>query len=271
MNPSTMLITGASDGIGLQTAMQLGQHGGRVLVHARSEAKARDVVKRLDAQGVKDVVPVWGDLSVMAQVRALAAQVKAHTKVLDVLVNNAGVFMTEEQKSADGFELTFAVNHFAPFLLTHDLLPLLEAAPAARIVNVSSIAHARGRVTVEDLPVPRAFDGYGAYGASKLLNVLFTHELARRLTAAKKKSVTFALHPGVITTKLLKTGFGMAGASVESGARTSVFCATSKSVGVSGTYYSDARQVPCSPHANDPALEKAVYEKSCALLDCAPV
>ena len=76
---------------------------------------------------------------------------------------------------------------------------------------------------------------------------------------------------GVITTKLLKTGFGMAGASVESGARTSVFCATSKSVGVSGTYYSDAREVPCSPHANDPALEKAVYEKSCALLDCAPV
>jgi NAD(P)-dependent dehydrogenase (short-subunit alcohol dehydrogenase family) len=271
MNPATMLITGASDGIGLQTAMQLGQHGARVLVHARNEAKARDVVKRLDAHGVKAAVPVWADLSIMAQVKALAAQVKAHTSVLDVLVNNAGVFMTEEQKSADGFELTFAVNHFAPFALTHELMPLLDAAPAARIVNVSSVAHSRGRVTVDDLPAPRHFDGYAAYGASKLLNVLFTHELARRLTAAKKQPVTFALHPGVITTKLLKTGFGMAGASVESGARTSVFCATSNSVGVSGTYYSDAREVPCSPHANDPALEQAVYEKSCALLDCAPV
>jgi NAD(P)-dependent dehydrogenase (short-subunit alcohol dehydrogenase family) len=271
MTPPTMLVTGASDGIGLQTAMQLGQHGARVLVHARTETKARDVVKRLDAHGVKEAIPVWADLSVIAQVKALAQQVATHTTVLDVLVNNAGVFMTEAQRSVDGFEMTFAVNHFAPFLLTHAVLPMLEAAAAARIVNVSSVAHTRGRVTVEDLPVPRDFDGYAAYGASKLLNVLFTHELARRLSAAQRKPVTFALHPGVITTKLLKTGFGMAGASVESGARTSVFCATSKSVGASGTYYSDAREVPCAPTANDPALEKAVYERSCALVGCDPL
>ncbi|MBE2253513.1 MAG: SDR family NAD(P)-dependent oxidoreductase [Myxococcus sp.] len=271
MTNPTMLVTGATDGIGLQTALQLAQGGARVLVHGRSEARAVDAVKRLGAAGVKGAVPVWADLSVMAQVTGLAEQVRRHTDALDVLVNNAGVFMTEDERTADGFELTFAVNHFAPVLLTHALLGALEQAPAARVVNVSSVAHARGQVTVADLPVPRAFDGYGVYGASKLLNVLFTHALARRLAARGSRVVTFALHPGVITTKLLEKGFGMAGASVESGARTSVFCATSPRVGASGSYYSDAREVPCAPHANDPALEAAVYEKSCQLVGCAPL
>ena len=126
-------------------------------------------------------------------------------------------------------------------------------------------------MTVNDLPVPKTFDGYGAYAASKLLNVYFTHELARRLSARGSTVSTFALHPGVITTKLLQSGFGMGGASVESGARTSVFCATSAKVGASGTYYSDSREVPCAPHANDRALEQALYEKSCQLVGCAPL
>lgn len=271
MSNPVMLVTGTSDGIGFQTALQLARTGAATLVHARTEAKAREVVQRLGAEGVGDAKPVWGDLSSMAQVRELAAQVRALAPVLDVLVNNAGVFMNDDQRSVDGFELTFAVNHFAPFLLTHELLPSLEVAKAARVVNVSSVAHQRGRVTAEDLPVPRRFDGYGAYAASKLLNVYFTHELARRLAARKSRVTTSALHPGVITTKLLQAGFGMAGASVESGARTSVFCATSPSVGASGTYYSDAREVPCAAHANDPALEKALYEKSCQLTGCAPL
>lgn len=269
MSTPIMLVTGASDGIGFETALQLGAQGAVVLAHARNEAKALDTVKRLSGAGVRTAKPVWGDLSAMAQVRALATQIKAAAPALDVLVNNAGVFMTEDQRSADGFELTFAVNHFAPFLLTHELLPMLEAAAAARVVNVSSVAHQRGRVTVDDLPAPRRFDGYGVYAASKLLNVYFTHELARRLAAKGSRVTTFALHPGVITTKLLQKGFGMGGASVASGARTSVFCATSNAVGASGTYYSDAREVPCAAHARDEALERALYEKSCALVGCA--
>jgi NAD(P)-dependent dehydrogenase (short-subunit alcohol dehydrogenase family) len=267
--PTIMLVTGASDGIGFETALQLAAQGATVLAHARNEAKAHDTVKRLTEAGVRSARPVWGDLSSMAQVRALATQVKAAAPALDALVNNAGVFMTDEQRSGDGFELTFAVNHFAPLLLTHELLPALEAAPAARVVNVSSVAHQRGRVAVDDLPAPRRFDGYGAYAASKLLNVSFTHELARRLGAKGSRVTTYALHPGVITTKLLQKGFGMGGASVASGARTSVFCATSPQVGASGTYYSDSREVPCAAHANDPALERALYEKSCALVGCA--
>jgi NAD(P)-dependent dehydrogenase (short-subunit alcohol dehydrogenase family) len=162
------------------------------------------------------------------------------------------------------------VNHLAPVLLTHELLPALEASGHGRVVNVSSVAHSRGRVDLADVPVPRRFDGYTAYASSKLMNVLFTHELARRLGA--RPVATFALHPGVITTKLLRTGFGMAGADVASGARTSVFCTTAPGLEArSGAYFSDAREVPCAPHANDPALERALYEKSCQLVGCAPL
>lgn len=268
---TTTLVTGASDGIGLQTAFELGRLGHHVVAHARNEAKAKKTVATLKERGVEKVTGVFGDLSVMAEVRTLAEQVKRAAPVLDVLVNNAGVFANELTKTADGFELTFAVNHFAPFLLTHLLLDTVEAAPAGRIVNVSSIAHNRGRVTVADVPSPRSFDGYGVYSASKLLNVLFTHELARRLDAKKSRVRTFSLHPGVITTKLLQAGFNMAGASVESGAKTSVFCATSEKVGASGSYYSDSREVPSAAHAKDPALERALYEKSCQLVNVTPL
>lgn len=270
MTNLTVVVTGATDGIGLETAWQLASSGARVLVHGRTEAKALTAVKRLKERGATTEA-VWGDLGSLAHVRALAEQVKAKTTVVDVLLNNAGVFMKEDLRTEDGFEMTIGVNHLAHVLLTHELLPLLEAAKAGRVVNVSSMAHQRGRVEEADLPVPRRFDGYGTYSASKLLNVYFTHELARRLAAKKSHVTTYALHPGVITTKLLQQGFGMGGASLESGARTSVFCATSDAVGASGTYYSDAREVPCAPHANDPAKEKALYERSCQLVGCPPV
>lgn len=264
----TIMVTGATDGIGFETARQLAKGGARVLVHGRTEAKARDAVKRLSGAGA--VEPVWGDLSSLAQVRALAAQVKALTPSLDVLLNNAGVFMNEDLRTEDGFELTCGVNHLAHVLLTHELLPLVEAAHG-RIVNVSSMAHGSGRVDEADFPVPRRFDGHRAYASSKLLNIYFTHELARRLAARKSPVVTFALHPGVITTKLLRAGFDMDGASLESGARTSVFCATSRAVGASGTYYSGGREVPPAAHATNPTLEKRLYEQSCALVGCQPL
>ncbi len=267
-----MLVTGATDGIGFSTALALAQQGLRVLVHGRSEAKAHDAVSRLTQAGAEGVAPVWADLSSMRQVHALADQVKALAPALDGLINNAGVFMTEATTTEDGFEATVGINHLAPFLLTHALLPSLVAARHARVVNVSSVAHARGRVDVRDLPVPRRFEGYPAYASSKLMNVLFTHELARRLSAKGLPVTVAALHPGVITTKLLQKGFGMGGASVQAGALTSVFCATSRSLeGVTGRYFSDSREVPCAAHAKDPALELALYDKSCELVGCAPL
>ncbi|MBL8914995.1 MAG: SDR family oxidoreductase [Archangium sp.] len=258
MTTPNHVVTGATDGIGFETALQLARHGARVLVHGRTADRSADACARLrNAEPRGEFVPVHGDFGKLSDVRALAKQIADLAPQVDVLVNNAGVFMKTRVETVDGFETTFQVNHLAPFLLTVLLLPQLKAARAARVVNVSSMAHARGNVDLEDLG-SRDYDGYGAYASSKLLNVHFTHELARKLEGTKV--TTYALHPGVITTKLLKTGFGMGGAPLESGAKTSVYCATSPSLeGVTGKYYSDSREKQAAPQAYDAALEAKVW------------
>jgi NAD(P)-dependent dehydrogenase (short-subunit alcohol dehydrogenase family) len=254
MTKPTVLITGATDGIGRETARAMLSRGYAVLLHGRTEAKAKAAAQSLSKEG--EAVPVFGDLSVLAQVRALAQAVAAAAPTLDVLINNAGVFMEERVLTVDGQEQTLHVNHLAPALLTHLLLPELTRAAQGRVVNVSSVAHSRGHLDLKDLTFAKSFTGYGAYAASKLANVLFTHALARQVAGT---AVTVnALHPGVITTKLLQKGFNASGASVESGARTSVYCATEpKLAKVTGAYFSDARLAACAPHANDVKLEEA--------------
>ncbi|MBL8957563.1 MAG: SDR family oxidoreductase [Myxococcaceae bacterium] len=264
----THLVTGASDGIGKQTALVLAQkHGATVLVHGRNEARATEAVKSL---GAGDFVPVWGDLGSLKDVSAMADRVLAKHPVIDVLLNNAGVFMKERELTADGFEKTMAVNHFGHFLLTHRLLPALKAAKQGRIVHVSSMAHQRGELDLDDLTFERDFSGYGAYSASKLANVLFSNALARRL---KGTAVTSnALHPGVIKTKLLATGFGMGGASLASGAATSVYCATEpKLAEVTGEYFSDARKSEASADARNLKQQEAFYTSSCKATGVTPL
>src|ERR1043166_7408815 len=218
---SVILVTGATDGIGLETAKQLVQRGADVVVHGRTTAKAEAA---LAASGAKAALSA--DLADLAQVRALAQSSEAWR--VDVLVNNAGTYSKRRTTTHDGRELTMAVNHDAPFLLTHLLLPLLK-----RVVNVSSIAHSRGRIDVDDIDMKRGWDGYGAYAASKLANVLFTVELAKR----HPEVLVSACHPGVVTTKLLRAGFNMNGPdSLADGAATSVFLACD-AVDVSGRYY----------------------------------
>ena len=272
MMTQTHLVTGATDGIGRQTALELSRLGVKVLVHGRTEKRAREACGALTkSQRNGDFVPVWGDFSALDEVRTLAGQVRELAPTVDVLVNNAGVFMTERRLSRDGFELTFAVNHLAPFLLTHLLLDGLKAAAQGRVVNVSSVAHSRGRVDLKDLQSESGpWDGYRAYASSKLANIYFTHELARRL--AGTKVTVNALHPGVIATKLLHTGFGMGGASLESGARTTLYCATSGELAaVTGRYYSDGHEEQPAARANDPELERALYLRSCELVKVDPV
>jgi NAD(P)-dependent dehydrogenase (short-subunit alcohol dehydrogenase family) len=261
MTNPTHLVTGATDGIGLATAAALSRLGARVLVHGRTEARAGEAVARLEAEAPGPFVPVWGDYARLDEVRALVGQVLAAAPTLDVLLNNAGLFSTERRLSADGHELTFQVNHLAPFLLTLGLKGAVLAAPQGRVVNVSSAAHQKGRVDLDDLESARAFDAYRVYAASKLLTLHFTHELARRLQGTR--ATTSALHPGVITTKLLLTGFKVTGATVEDGARTSVYCATSPELAtVSGRYYSDAREARVAPQASQPELEAALWALS---------
>jgi NAD(P)-dependent dehydrogenase (short-subunit alcohol dehydrogenase family) len=262
----TVLITGATDGIGRETARQLLEKGFRVLVHGRTSDKANATATELlraHPAGQMDVV--YANLAKMREVVALAEQVRQHTAVLDVLINNAGVYENERYLTEEGFELTMAVNHFAHFLLTHALLPLLKAAPAARVITVSSIAHESGRLDLNDLSFAKGFSSYGAYAASKLANVLFTRALAKRLEGS---TVTAnCLHPGVIATKLLRKGFGMGGASIAAGARTSVYLASADAVRNSnGLYFVDCRPTPPSRTAQNEELAEAFWQATEAAL-----
>lgn len=262
----TILVTGATDGIGRETARELLELGVHVLLHGRNERKAVDgagEIGRVTRTG--KVTPVWGDLSQMQQVAALAGQVVTLAPALDVLINNAGVYEKRRRLSVDGFEMTMAVNHFAPYLLTRLLGPALSAAPVGRIVTVSSMAHESGRLDIDDLALAQDWDSYDAYAASKLANVLFTRALATRLEGSTVSAN--ALHPGVIDTKLLHAGFAIKGAPVKQGARTSVYLATSDQVaGISGKYFVDCRETTPSRAARDDKLGEALWNESERLL-----
>jgi NAD(P)-dependent dehydrogenase (short-subunit alcohol dehydrogenase family) len=260
MTRPTFLVTGATDGIGKQTALNLVCHGARVLVHGRNQARAEQTVAELKAvSGMSELEPVVGDFASLTQLRALAVDIRSGVEHLDGLIHNAGVYMKSKVMTEDGLETTFQVNHLAPFLLTHLLLDRLEAAPAARVVVVSSVAHQGGYINFQNLQGEKTFDSYGAYALSKLANLLFTAELAERLRAT---CITVnGLHPGVISTKLLKAGFNMDGADVERGARTSTYLATSPEVqGITGRYFMDCKPTAWSIYVNDAILRERFWE-----------
>jgi NAD(P)-dependent dehydrogenase (short-subunit alcohol dehydrogenase family) len=266
MSAVQILVTGSTDGIGRQTALDLARMGADVIVHGRTREKADATAEALGtALKRPPLLAVAGDLASLAAVRALGAEVLARAPQLKVVIHNAGVLENKRQVTVDGFELTFAVNHLAPFLLTHLLLDCMKARAPARIVNVSSGLHSSGHIDFDDLQMKRGFDGVSAYSASKLANVLFTNELARRLGSTDV--AVYALHPGVISTKLLHRGFGSGGgASVQDGARTSVFAATDPSLaGRTALYLSDARVATSAPVARDPERMRRLYDESCKL------
>ena len=256
----TALVTGATDGIGIETARGLLGLGWRVLVHGRHEARARDAVSAL-AQAGGTAVPVWADLASLDEVLTLVERVGRDEPRLDVLINNAGVYTRERKESADGFELTLAVNYLSHVLLTRRLLPLLTRAPGARVVNVSSGTHESARIDLDDLEMTRDWDAYRAYSNSKLANVLFSNALAAR--HAPSTLCANALHPGVIATKLLRVGFGAGGAPLASGAKTSLLVATSPELdGVTGRYFSDCRQRTASRRAQDAEFGEALWQRT---------
>lgn len=277
MRGSTVLVTGGTGGIGLATATGLAGLGARVGIVGRSarrgEAAATAVRRQLPGARV-DVFEA--DLSTQADVRRLADEVRATYPRLDVLVNNVGGYWAHRHVTADGLERTFALNHLAPFLLTHDLLDRLVASAPARVVTVSSGAQAMGRIDLEDLQGEHAYSGQRAYNQSKLANVLFTYELARRLEGTGVTATV--LHPGVVRTsfghedsgrwmRLLLPVVRPFMKTPEQGAATPIHLASSPAVaGVSGAYFANRRPKRSAAASYDRDLARRLWDASSALV-----
>ena len=274
MNKPRILITGATSGIGQEAARQLALDGAEVVLAGRDPAKAAAAAALIAAQtGGPPPDTLLADFASLTAVRALAAEVLARYDRLDVLVNNAGAYYLRRQESADGYEMTFAVNHLAPFLLTNLLLPLLHENWQGRVVTVASDAHEGATIGFEDLQFEQSYASFGAYGRSKLANILFTYELARRLQGT---AVTAnALHPGFVSTGmgtnnvpgwlggLFRRLTGLIARDVGEGAETVVYLASAPEVtGVSGKYFVDKTAVPSSPASYVEADQRRLWELS---------
>jgi retinol dehydrogenase-12 len=271
----TCLITGATSGIGEETAVGLARCGARVILVGRSRERGEASVARVKAKTGNPAVEVLlADLASQEEIRQLARQVLERCPSLHVLVNNAAVIHLRRETTVDGFEMTFAVNHLAAFLLTRLLLDRLTASRPARIVNVASNGHKYGRLDFDDLGSEKKYSFMRVYGTSKLANVLFTYELERRLEGT---GVTAnCLHPGAVSTRLGMNN-GRLGHIVipllrpffltpEAGAKTSIYLASSDEVEkVSGKYFVKCRPTPSSPESYDEALARRLWEKSSQL------
>ena len=273
MEGKTCLITGGSDGIGYVAARELARLGAQVFIVGRNAFKTKDAVGRiLDETGNREVRYLLADLSSQGDVRRLADQVRERIPRLDVLLNNAGAIFLSNRSSVDGIEITFALNHLGYFLLTTLLLDLLKDSAPARIVNVSSSSHGSpGEFRLEDLPQPGKSGGYRAYGRSKLCNLWFTYELARRLEGSAV-SVN-ALHPGLVRTNIARNNgvlgrvvnffIGARGVDAARGAETLTYLAASPEVeGITGQYFVDCRTIASSSLSYDAGLASGLWEMS---------
>lgn len=276
MDGRTCVITGASSGIGLAASVALARLGATVVLACRDRGRGESALAKVAAAAAGQPPRLeLADLSSLTQVRDLAARLAALPR-LDVLVNNAGLVVARRTLTADGYEHTMAVNHLAPFLLTGLLLPRLTASAPARIVTVSSIAHRSAVLDLDDLMLQRRYLAMLAYANSKLANVLFTRELARRLAGT---GVTAnCLHPGTVRTRFggtgaawLRLGLAVGGGLLrtpQSGARTVVYLASSPEVaGQTGGYYVGRRRRQPSRAAREDETARRLWEISARLTD----
>jgi len=261
MKDKIVLITGSTDGIGKQTALELAHKGANVLIHGRDLKRGKATVDEITSQSDNPAIDLFiSDFSSLQQVRKLVDEINTKYNRLDVLINNAGVYNKKQIFSQDGYEITFQVNHLAHFLLTNLLLDLLQKSVPSRVINVSSMAHS-SCIDFKDLQSEKNYNAYGAYALSKLANILFTFRFAELL---KNSGVTAnCLHPGVINTKLLREGFGYIGGDLKTGAKIPVFLASSKDIdGITGKFYVNGFKdlIPKEGRAAEIAYDKDVQE-----------
>lgn len=277
MKGKRVLITGATNGIGKQAALDLLTMGAEVVIVGRDEAKTRRVSAELQAQSGSDKIDTLvADLSSMAEIRRIAEEFRAKYDRLDVLLNNAAAVFSQYQRSVDGYEKTFALNHLSYYLLTHLLLEIIirtaQEQGEARIINVSSSAHRNATLRLDGLRDESGFSFMNSYGASKLMNVQLTYELARRLEDTTV--AVNAVHPGFVD-----TGFGhnigglwsilckilqkLVAISPQKGAETLVYLASSAEVaGISGKYWNEKQQKRSSDNSYDREQQKRLWEYS---------
>jgi retinol dehydrogenase-14 len=272
----TVLVTGASSGIGRATAVGLATMGAHVAITGRDRLRTEDAADEIGAAGETTVEVFLADLSSQAQVRQLAREVLDCLPRIDVLVNNAGGYWDTRHVTVDGLERTFAVNHLAPFLLTNLLRDRLEWGAPARVVTVASKAHTTGRIDFDDLQGERSYSGGRAYSQSKLANVVFTYQLARRMRGSPVTAN--ALHPGVVRTsfgaedpagiqRLLIPLLRPAMKSPAQGATTSIHLASAPELEqVSGCYFYNRRPTKSSARSNDQAAAARLWEVSADLV-----
>lgn len=277
MNNKIVIITGANSGIGKETAIALARKGARVIMLCRNIEKAEkamnDIKERANTESIDLII---ADLSDQESIHAAVEKFKAKYDRLDVLINNAGSIIRERRETKDGYEMTFAVNHLGHFLLTLLLLDVLIKSAPSRIINVSSAAHRYGRFDFENINLEANYSSFRAYGNSKLANVLFTYELARRLEGT---GVTVnALHPGVVNSNFGKGQFSkfltpfvafstLFLISSEKGAKTSVYLASSDDVkDVTGKYFKKQKAVKTSKPSYNKETQKKLWELSLAMI-----
>ena len=274
MKNKTVIVTGGNAGIGYETALGIAKLGATTYIISRDETKAKAAVEQLKAESHNLAIDYFiADFSSQKSVRQVAERIKQKLTVIDVLVNNAGGVYPSFALSEDGLEMTIATNHFGPFLLTNLLLPLIEKSSEGRIVNVSSRSHYRGKIDFESFTKEKGYFVMKAYEQSKLANVLFSAELAERL---KSKNISVnSLHPGVVKTDIGKKGTPayirwfwsmftfLGGISVEDGAKTSIYLASSDEVkNVTGKYFDLCKIKEESGLAKDKNLAKQLWAET---------
>ena len=276
MKDRVCVITGGTDGIGKAAAYSLAVQGARLLVHGRDPDKGARAVAELKARSGNPAIEfLQADFSSLAEVRRLAAAVLERTPRIDVLVNNAGAIFVKRTLSKDGYEATLAVNHLAPFLLTHLLADTLKSGGPSRIVTTASRAHQSAKIVFDDLQTTGKHSAMGAYGISKLANILFTRALAKRLQGTAVTAT--CLHPGFVRTNfgannendvspLIKRIFWLVSRfarTPEKGAETVVYLAASPQVeGASGGYYFDCKPLAPSSAAQDDSTAERLWQVS---------
>ncbi len=279
MQGKVCIVTGANSGIGKATSLGLAQMGATVVMVCRDQVKGEEAQNEIKEESGNDSIDlILADLALQASIRQLAENIQQRYQQVHVLINNAGVVNLKRRETSDGFEVMFAVNYLAPFLLTNLLLEKLKASAPARIINVSSESHQAGYIRIDDLQSKKPFKIMRGYGQSKLALLLFTYELAWRLEGT---GVTAnCLHPGFVATNIGQNGVGSVsrsiiklifsrlGISPEKGAKTSIYLASSPEVeGVTGKYFAKSIPIRSAPISYDEALQRQLWEESAKLVN----